>query len=150
MRGTYYGGAYWGYGFHEDGVKSALRGASTSGWACDAVYEGGLATAASRRRRARFRHRVFMTLSRDGPVWDGSSCRPRWASCFNPARFHYEMDGGRGPLDRRRGNEHPRGERRTYRFEGRGGRATKDLHVSPFLAHGGRTTCCTQAPLATG
>jgi predicted NAD/FAD-binding protein len=22
---TYYCGAYWGYGFHEDGVQSALR-----------------------------------------------------------------------------------------------------------------------------
>jgi predicted NAD/FAD-binding protein len=25
MRGTYYCGAYWGYGFHEDGVNSALK-----------------------------------------------------------------------------------------------------------------------------
>ena len=25
LRGTWFCGAYWGYGFHEDGVASALR-----------------------------------------------------------------------------------------------------------------------------
>ena len=31
QRGTYYCGAYWGYGFHEDGVRSALRVADCFG-----------------------------------------------------------------------------------------------------------------------
>ena len=49
VRGTYYCGAWWGYGFHEDGVQSALvvarrlgiEGLSVLGEACPAAADGG-------------------------------------------------------------------------------------------------------------
>ena len=32
QRQTYYCGAYWRYGFHEDGCASALRALNVLGW----------------------------------------------------------------------------------------------------------------------
>ena len=91
-----------------------------------------------------FRHRVFMTLS-DGPVRT-LELPASLGVGFNPVRFHYEMDG-----DEVRGlaaevTNTPWGERRTYRFEGRAGRAAKDMHVSPFLALDGDYLLHASAP----
>jgi DUF1365 family protein len=78
-----------------------------------------------------FRHRVFMTLS-DGPVRT-LELPASLGVGFNPVRFHYEMDGAEVRSIAAEVTNTPWGERRTYRFEGRAGRAVKDLHVSPFL-----------------
>jgi uncharacterized protein len=52
---------------------------------------------------------------------------------FNPVRFHFRMDGDSVTSLEAEVTNTPWGERRTYRFEGRAGRADKDLHVSPLL-----------------
>ncbi|HEV7666976.1 MAG TPA: FAD-dependent oxidoreductase [Thermoanaerobaculia bacterium] len=56
-RGTYFCGAYWGFGFHEDGVKSAYRvaeaiAAEAGGAGDDAAWTGG---------------------TRDGAAWDAAT-----------------------------------------------------------------------------
>ena len=80
---TSYCGAYWGWGFHEDGVVSALRACARFGRAAvsaSAIYEG-----ASRHRRRTpvehaFRYRLFMMyldLDELPELFDG---QPLWSA----------------------------------------------------------------------
>jgi uncharacterized protein len=79
-----------------------------------------------------FRHRLYMTLSDDGPVRTLEMPRSLGVA-FNPVRFHYRLaDEGVESIAAEVTNT-PWGERRTYEFDGRAGRAEKALHVSPFL-----------------
>ena len=80
-----------------------------------------------------FRHRLYMTLTKE----DGLLRLELPSSLgvgFNPVRFYFEMDGDRVRSIAAEVTNTPWGERRTYRFEGRGGHASKGMHVSPFLA----------------
>jgi DUF1365 family protein len=79
-----------------------------------------------------FRHRLYMTLG-DGPVRTLEMPRSLGLG-FNPVRFHFDMAGERVRSIAAEVTNTPWGERRTYEFEGRGGRAAKAMHVSPFLA----------------
>ena len=78
-----------------------------------------------------FRHRVFMTLS-DGPVRT-LELPPSLGVAFNPVRFHFEIEDDELRSIAAEVTNTPWGERRTYRFEGRGGEVAKGMHVSPFL-----------------
>jgi uncharacterized protein len=96
------------------------------------VYEGWV-----RHRRygavpSSFRHRVYMTLSGEGPVRTLEMPRS-FGVGFNPVRFHFRMDGDALAGVAAEVTNTPWGERRTYEFAGRSGRADKDMHVSPFL-----------------
>jgi uncharacterized protein len=78
-----------------------------------------------------FRYRLYMTLS-------GGRRRtlqmPRSLGvAFNPVRFHFDMDGDEVASLAAEVTNTPWGERHTYEFEGRAGRAEKVLRVSPFL-----------------
>jgi DUF1365 family protein len=97
-----------------------------------ALYEGWIRHRRFAAPARSFRHRVYMTLS-EGPVRT-LELPSSLGVGFNPVRFHYEMEGEEVRSIAAEVTNTPWGERRTYRFEGRGGRATKDLHVSPFLA----------------
>jgi uncharacterized protein len=80
-----------------------------------------------------FRHRLYMTLTEE----DGLLRLELPSSLgvgFNPVRFRFEMDGDSVRSIAAEVTNTPWGERRTYRFEGRGGHAAKGMHVSPFLA----------------
>ena len=74
-RARTYCGAYWRYGFHEDGVVSALAArASTSSEDRDAqraVHAGGLSTGALRRGRMRSATALFMAVPRPGGAGRG-------------------------------------------------------------------------------
>jgi DUF1365 family protein len=72
-----------------------------------------------------FRYGLYMTLSDAGTLEMPRS----WGVAFNPVRFHYRADGSLAAEV----TNTPWGERRTYEFEGRAGRAGKAMHVSPFL-----------------
>jgi len=91
-----------------------------------------------------FRHRVFMTLS-DGPVRT-LELPPSLGVAFNPVRFHFEMHGDELRSIAAEVTNTPWGERRTYRFEDRGGEVAKDMHVSPFLALDGDYVLRATAP----
>lgn len=80
-----------------------------------------------------FRHRLYMTLGGHGPM--RTLEMPPWLGVnFNPVRFHYEMEGDRLRSLAAEVTNTPWGERRTYHFDGRAGRAGKAMHVSPFLS----------------
>ena len=79
-----------------------------------------------------FRYGLYMTLSGDGPVRTLEMPRSLGVG-FNPVRFRYRMAGQEVEAMEAEVTNTPWGERRTYEFEGRSGRAGKALHVSPFL-----------------
>jgi uncharacterized protein len=91
-----------------------------------------------------FRHRLYMTLS------EGShrtlEMPPTLGVGFNPVRFHFRMDGEEVASLAAEVTNTPWGERRTYEFEGRAGRAGKDMHVSPFLSMDHEYLCHASAP----
>jgi uncharacterized protein len=92
-----------------------------------------------------FRYRLYMTLSGDG--------RRRTLEMpsslgvgFNPVRFHFDMDGDEVTALAAEVTNTPWGERHTYEFEGRAGRAEKVLRVSPFLDMDHEYVCHASAP----
>jgi DUF1365 family protein len=91
-----------------------------------------------------FRHRVYMTLSGDRRR---TLEMPRSLGvAFNPVRFHFEMDGDDVASLAAEVTNTPWGERHTYEFEGRAGRAEKLLRVSPFLDMDHEYVCHASAP----
>jgi DUF1365 family protein len=92
-----------------------------------------------------FRHRLYMTLTGDGTRRTLEMPRS-FGVGFNPVRFHFEMEGDRVVSLAAEVTNTPWGERRSYEFEGRAGRAEKRLHVSPFLAMDHEYVCHATAP----
>jgi DUF1365 family protein len=92
-----------------------------------------------------FRHRVFMTLSGAGRRRTLEMPRSLGVS-FNPVRFHFDMDGDEVSALAAEVTNTPWGERHTYAFEGRAGRAEKVLRVSPFLDMDHEYVCHASAP----
>jgi DUF1365 family protein len=92
-----------------------------------------------------FRYRLYMTLGGVGRRRTLEMPRSLGVG-FNPVRFHFEMDGDRVLSLAAEVTNTPWGERRTYEFEGRAGRADKCLHVSPFLAMDHEYVCHATAP----
>ena len=79
-----------------------------------------------------FRYGLYMTLTREGAVETLEMPRSLGVG-FNPVRFRYTMDGEELRSIAADVTNTPWGERRSYEFEGRAGRAGKAMHVSPFL-----------------
>ena len=154
---THYAGAYWRWGFHEDGVASAVRVAERFGGApVSEMYAGD--DPASPLRRAR------RTASSTGSRWPTRTCRRRRRATtsatapsrncsaravasirlltmprslgvgFNPVSFYYgfDEDGELLGLVAEVTNT-PWGERHAYALPRGGGSVDKDLHVSPFM-----------------
>jgi DUF1365 family protein len=108
------------------------------------LYEGWVRHRRFGPVRRSFRHPVFMTLS-------GGRRRtlemPRSLGMgFNPVRFHFEMDGDEVVALAAEVTITPWGERHTYEFEGRAGRADKAMRVSPFLGMDHEYVCHASAP----
>ena len=97
--GTYFCGAYWGYGFHEDGVQSALEVARHFGVHAvrSASYEGALVHHAPAARATGSARAIAMPLLdldeidevvAQHPLWSRSDQRgvvpPRATSCAGP------------------------------------------------------------------
>lgn len=80
-----------------------------------------------------FRYRLFMTLSGEGSRRTLEMPRSLGVG-FNPVRFHYRLEGDAVHSIAAEVTNTPWGEKRTYRFDGRTGRAAKAMHVSPFLS----------------
>lgn len=109
------------------------------------VYEGWVRHRRFGAVRRSFRHRVFMTLSGAGPRRTLEMPRSFGVS-FNPVRFHFVMDGEEVASLAAEVTNTPWGERHTYEFEGRAGRAGKALRVSPFLDMDHEYVCHASAP----
>jgi hypothetical protein len=92
-----------------------------------------------------FRYRLYMTLSGDGPRRTLEMPRSLGVG-FNPVRFHFDMDGDEVASLAAEVTNTPWGERHTYEFEGRAGRADKVLRVSPFLDMEHEYVCHASAP----
>ena len=103
-RGIYFAGAYWGYGFHEDGVQSALevvRAIRGGRMTAVAVYEG---TARHRRltpRAREFAPRLFLAYLDVDALPGSLDGLPGW-SARRPALVRFRrrdfLDGRPGPL----------------------------------------------------
>jgi uncharacterized protein len=93
-----------------------------------------------------FRYRLYMALRDDGAGRRTLEMPPSLGVGFNPVRFHFELDGGEVASLAAEVTNTPWGERRTYEFEGRAGRADKRLHVSPFLGMDHEYVCHATAP----
>ena len=122
VRGTHYCGAYWGWGFHEDGVLSAidacegigprlLRGAAggARGMTASAVYEGAIRHRRFEPVEHSFRYKLFlMYLDLDElpevldpyPLW--SARRPRPGQ-LPAGRLHRRPAPAAGRVRARRG-----------------------------------------------
>jgi uncharacterized protein len=108
------------------------------------LYEGWVRHRRFAKPERSFRHRLYMTLS-DGPVRT-LELPASLGVGFNPVRFRFEMDGEEVRAIDAEVTNTPWGERRTYRFEGRGGTVAKGMHVSPFLALDGDYELHASAP----
>jgi uncharacterized protein len=93
-----------------------------------------------------FRHRLYMTLSGASGGHRTLEMPSSLGVGFNPVRFHFEMDGDEVAALAAEVTNTPWGERRTYRFEGRAGRAEKALQVSPFLGMDHEYLCHATVP----
>ena len=109
------------------------------------LYEGWVRHRRFGDTRRSFRHRVFMTLSGGGARRTLQMPRSLGVG-FNPVRFHFDMDGDEVVSLAAEVTNTPWGERHTYEFEGRAGRAEKVLRVSPFLAMDHEYVCHATAP----
>jgi DUF1365 family protein len=109
-----------------------------------ALYEGWIRHRRFTAPARSFRHRVHMTLS-EGPVRT-LELPTSLGVGFNPVRFHYAMEGDEVRSIAAEVTNTPWGERRTYRFDGRGGEVAKGMHVSPFLSLDGGYVLHASAP----
>jgi DUF1365 family protein len=117
---------------------------SACGQAVD-LYEGWVRHRRFGLVQRSFRHRVFMTLSGAGPRRTLEMPRS-FGVGFNPVRFHFGMDGDEVASLAAEVTNTPWGERHSYEFEGRAGRAEKVLRVSPFLDMDHEYVCHASAP----
>jgi uncharacterized protein len=109
------------------------------------LYEGWVRHRRYGDVRRSFRHRVFMTLS-GGDARRTLEMPRSFGVGFNPVRFHFDMDGDEVASLSAEVTNTPWGERHTYAFEGRAGRAEKALRVSPFLDMDHEYVCHASAP----
>jgi uncharacterized protein len=109
------------------------------------LYEGWVRHRRFGALRRSFRYRLYMTLSGDGRRRT-LEMPPSLGVGFNPVRFHFDMDGDEVAALAAEVTNTPWGERHTYEFEGRAGRAEKVLRVSPFLEMDHEYVCRASRP----
>ena len=148
---THYAGAYWGWGFHEDGVVSArarrraLRGAPV-------MYAGTIRHRRFAVREHAFKYRIALAYRELG---DGAARVPvaRGGAASSPAPAATSACSRTRSASTRSASttastattlrwivaevtNTPWGEKHAYVLGPRGGTIDKEFHVSPFMAHG--------------